>query len=386
MVQVVNVGIDTIKVNVKYLDEQGKPAKVQAFPAWLEERLQAWQEQAREENKLLPTAMTFDDARLLMRPNGANVWKYIVTNDSVQLQMVPRLTLPALARLTFYSPYLWKQTSPQEAVDEVHAFCMDVFGPNVMLQAAQIDLCVDVVGLTIPTNWRMVFVGRARSKEDIEASQKDQSHYRGSKLETVLFSGHGRPMSAKLYDKIAEIKQHSPDKTWFFDLWKRGGWNGTDRVWRVEFSLEREGLHEMDLEDIYDALRNLKRIWAYCTQEWLRLVVPANTKNRTRWPTSRAWRDIQHAFDDYGCKLAEALGPLVRERKREVNLDRGVAAIAGYATTFGAWWEQEGGEAFTDQEALLDVVVERVKERWQKQELSLVDVIEEKKFLYGRKG
>jgi hypothetical protein len=384
MLQVVNVGIDTIIVNVKSLDDQGKPARVQAFPGWLEERLRGWQEGAKEEGKPVKTAMTFNNARLLMLPNRASVWKYIVKNDSVQLQLVPRLNIPALARVTFASPYLWSQSSPQDAVGEVHAFCMDLFGHDVMLQAAQVDMCVDVTGLSFPTNWRKVFVSRARGKEDIESSQKDRSFYRGSKLETLLFSGHGQPVSCKIYDKIAEIKQRSPDKVWFYPIWKRGGWNETDPVWRVEFSEERECLHEQGIEDMYDALRNLKRMWAYCTQEWLRMVTPAKTPNRARWATAPAWKQIQRAFDTYGDTMLDALGPLVREAKREVNIKRGVAALAGYATTLAAWLPIDESEI--DPDDLMAIITDFVQERWLQQGTCLPDVVREKKFLYSQKG
>jgi hypothetical protein len=383
MVQLVNMGLDTIIVNVKYLDDQGKPAKEQVFPFWLEERLQDWQERAREQNKPLPTAMTFNDARLLMLPNGASVWKYIVKNDSLQLQMVPRLNVPVLARVTFASPFLWSHASPNDAVDEVHAFCFDLFGGDIMLQATQVDLCADIVNFNIPADWRKVFLSRARGKKEIGPSQKDRAFYRGPELETLLFSGHGQPVSCKIYDKTAEIKQHSPDKIWFHPLWKQNGWNVVSPVWRVEFSEERECLHEQNVEDIYDALRNLKRMWAYCTQEWLRMVTPARTKNRARWPTSPAWKQIQRAFDAYGDQLVDALGPLVREAKREVNIDRGVAAIAGYATTLAAWMRTDDE---INPEMLLALVADKVQERWGKREDSLPDVIREKKFLYSQKG
>lgn len=383
MFQLLNVGIDTIIVNVKSLDDQGKPATSQEFPSGLEEVLQGWQEAAREEGKPLKTSMTFNDARLLMLPNGASVWKYIVKNDCVQLQMVPRLNIPALARVTFSSPYLWSHASPNDAVDEVHAFCIDTFGRDVMLQAAQVDMCVDVVGLSIPLDWRKVFVSRAQGKNGIGPSQKDREFYRGSKLETLTFSGHGQPVSCKVYDKVVEIHQHSPEKKFFFPRWKRAGWDGEAQVWRIEFSEERECLREQNLEDIYEALRNLKRMWAYCTQEWLRMVTPARTPNRSRWHTSPAWKQVQRAFDDYGDKMVDALGPLVREAKREVNIERGVAALAGYATTFAAWLNVDDE---IEPETLLALVADRVQERWSKREESLSDVIREKKFLYSQKG
>lgn len=385
MIQVVNIGVDTLKVNVKLMGDQGKPARVQAFPIWLEERLLAWQEKAREVNAVLPTTMTFDQARLLMRPNGAPVWKYLLTNDSIQVHLVPRLSIPAVARVTFYSSFLWKHASPQDAVDEVHAFCIDLFGQEVQLQAAQLDLCADVAGLALPANWRKVFLARARSKEEILPSEKEKAFYRGSKLETLLFSGHGRPFSCKIYDKMAEITQHSPEKIWFYDLWKRSNWDGVAPVWRVEFSIEREGLHELGRDDVYDALLNLQRMWTYCTTEWLRMATPGRTANRTRWATAPAWKAIQRAFDRYENRFVEALGPLVRERKREVNIERGVAAIAGYVTTVAAWSE-DGEWAEIDPEILLAMVGEQVQARWHQHDICLADVVRAKKFLYSRKG
>jgi hypothetical protein len=113
------------------------------------------------------------------------------------------------------------------------------------------------------------------------------------------------------------------------------------------------------------------------------MVIPARTPNRARWATASAWKQIQRAFDGYGDKIVDALGPLVREAKREVNIERGVAAMAGYATTLAAWLKVDDG---IDPETLLALVADRVQERWSKQEDSLPDVIREKKFLYSQKG
>src|SRR6266581_1186267 len=273
-IQIVNVGIDTIRANVKYTDEQGKPMKTQTVPDRLERRFVDWQEQAKAEGNAVPTTFSFHGVRLMMQPYAAPSWKYVIDNDCIHLELCPRLRIPALAKVTWYSPYLWSMSTPEDAVDEVHAFLIDLFGQNLMLQPSQLDLCVDVVNFKPPERWRQVFISRARRKADYEASQKDRAHYFGRNLETVYFSGHGRPVSAKLYDKTLEISQQANKKDYFHERWKRFGWNGTSDVWRVEFSLERAGLHEMDLEDLYDALRNTKRLWDYCTQTWLRMVTP----------------------------------------------------------------------------------------------------------------
>src|SRR5258706_638994 len=279
--RILNVGVDTLKVNVKLTGQ------AQVLPVHVEVHCSRWQERAREQSKPVATTLTFHDARMTMLPNGSPAWKYIVKNDCLQISMGARLRIPMVAKVTLSSAYLWEVGNVNDALDEVHGFLIDLFGLHHSLQAAQIDLCVDLVGLTLPVEWEQVFISHAIGKCPIGESQKDRAFYRGRKLETITFSGHGSPVNCKLYNKTAEIKQRSPGKAWFYDRWlakKRADgtalWDGKAPVWRVEFSLERAGLHEMQLEDAYEVLANIKRIWAYCTHDWLRMVIPGPSKNR----------------------------------------------------------------------------------------------------------
>ena len=385
-VRVVNAGIDTLKVNVRYVDELGLLATKQLIPDDLLALLHDWQEKAKVNSEPFPTSMTFNNARLMMLPNGAQAWTYIVKNDCIQVSIAPRLKIPMVAKVTFASPYLWSVATTQDAVEEVHSFLMDVFGSRVMVQAAQIDMCADVVGLAIPSEWREVFISRARSKHEIGPTEKDRAYYRGRKLETLNFSGHGRPVSCKLYDKRMEIEQRSPGKKFFYVRWTHKGWDGEADVWRVEFSVEREGLHEMELEDIYLTLRNVKRLWAYCSQEWLRMVTPGDDSNRTRWETAPGWVEIQHAFDDFGDPSLDALGPLVREHKRNADIEQLTAQIAGCSTTLAALLNDTELVPDADAPELLSVVTNRVVKRWHKLQVIPQDVVREKKFLHHQAG
>jgi hypothetical protein len=389
---IINTGIDTVKVNVKRLNpDDQQPLKAQAVPEWLVTLLEQWQAYAKECGEPVKTSMTLDNDRLKMLPNGASAWKYVLRNGAIELKICPRLELAMVAKVTFQSAYLWK-VGVQDALDEVHSFLIDLLNEQVMLQAAQIDLCVDVVGLHWPTEWERVFVGHALRKRPIGPSQKDQAIYNGRRLETIMFSGHGCPVSCKVYDKWVEIRRHRDEKAWFYKLWRDQGWDeewckkAKETVRRVEFSVEREGLRDMELEDIYDALRNVKRLWTYCTYDWLRMVKPVQgDTNRTRWPTHSTWTMIQHAFDGDGCKMAEALGPLVRIKRRKANIERAIAAISGYITTFAAWDEEELSET-DDAETIFKVLYARVLKRWGKQGIVVQDVVREKKFLYHLKG
>ncbi len=197
-------------------------------------------------------------------------------------------------------------------------------------------------------------------------------------------SGHGCPVSCKIYDKVKEIAQHGNKKTWFFTPWAKNGWNGTDDVWRLEFSIERPGLHDMKLEDIYDMLRNIKRLWSYCTRDWLRMVVPEPTKNRSRWGTHTTWTQFQKAFDTYGDVALDGLGPLVRDRNRVANMEQGVAAVAGYMTTLAAWDDELPEGAGPDE--IFDMVIDKVRARWHKLNIVPQDLVREKKFIYSQKA
>ena len=378
-------GIDTVKVNVKLLDELGKPLPRQEVRPELVTMFECWQEQAKIINKPIPTSMTFHDTRMMMYPNGAPSWKFILRNDCLEVKACPRLKMQMIAKVTFQSAYLWKVGNTKDAIEEAHSFLEEVFNASVMLQAAQLDMCVDMVGLELPTEWEEVFISHALTKKPIGESSKDQVYYRGRNIETIIFSGHGNPINGKLYNKTREIQQSN--KTWFRDYWLVNAWDGQAKVWRMEYSIEREGFNEMDLDDIYDALRNVKRLWAYCSHEWLRMAIPdASDKTRTRWATHALWRELQHAFDNEGDRSLDNLGPLVRKRKREKNIEQGIAAIAGYATTLAAWHEQDELSENADADTMFALILDKVKERWDKLDVVPQEVVRAKKFIYNQKG
>ncbi len=381
---IINVGIDTVKVNVKLVDPDGNLLENQVVPTELATMLEVWQEQARTESTPVATSYTFHDARMVMLPNAATAWKYIIKNDCLNMSIVPRLKIAMLAKVTLSSAYLWEVENLNTSLDEVHSFLNDLFGPHLALQMAQIDMCVDLVGWKPPADWKRMFVTHAIGKRAIGESDKDKEYFRGSALETVLMSGHGCPVSCKIYDKRKEIIHAGNKKAWFYPRWQQQGWNGEDDVWRLEFSIERQGLHDMKLEDIYEAARNVKRLWAYCTREWLRMVVPAPTKNRTRWATHPTWSLLQKAFDTYGDVALDGLGPLVRKRNREANIEQGVAAVAGYMTTLAAWDDELPEDADADE--IFHMVIDKVRARWHKLDIVPQDLVREKKFIYSQKA
>jgi hypothetical protein len=170
-------------------------------------------------------------------------------------------------------------------------------------------------------------------------------------------------------------------------------------VWRVEIRFKRLAFRQFpDVSGAYDVLGHLRDLWTYAVGHpgggddglpdgWLRYVVPSEDSNRARWPVHPAWEVVQHAFEDQPLPESEmereeqereallqeldeyleahpveeektlfkrqgkrvkgdlpepALDPkvltqFVRTRKREVNLGRGIAQMAGWLSTIEAW-------------------------------------------------
>lgn len=111
------------------------------------------------------------------------------------------------------------------------------------------------------------------------------------------------------------------------------------------------------IEDAYDILDQFKSLWDYAAGRvaggedglpdgWLRYVLPSDDRNRSRWPVHPAWVVVQAAFTD---DLENGLGPVVRQRIRERNLERGVASTFGYVSTLAAWL---GGDYVTPDASL----------------------------------
>ena len=145
-----------------------------------------WQEQAKFINKPLPTLMTFHETRMMMCPNGAPSWKFMLRNDCLEVKICSHLNVPMIAKVTFQSAYLWKVGNAKDAIEEAHNFFEEVFKASLMQQAAQLDMCVDMVGLELPTEWEEVFISHALNKKPIGESSKDQAYYRGRNLETII--------------------------------------------------------------------------------------------------------------------------------------------------------------------------------------------------------
>ena len=346
-VKIVGRGVDTLVLNVCGADDNGKPVK-QELATDLQAQLSQLQEEARTRETAIITPWSFKGFRLYMQPKGSRgQWKWILTCPAVSLAISRGLLSPIIAQVRLSSEYLWSCESVCDAIVETLLLLYLIFGESLWVQVSEVDLCADVIGWDVSCcNWQEQFISRAVGQNgrpaDTSLEGPDVARLRWKQVATLDFGKHTSPISCCIYHKSAEIRQKSPSKVWFHDLWRRNGWDGSAEVWRVEFRLTREFLHSVHIEEVHSLPDRLRLLWEYCagypkgdgfSMGWLRYVVPTDDTNRARWPVHPAWAVVQGAFTQED----DGLGPLVRERIREKNIWRGLASVIGYLSTLSAW-------------------------------------------------
>ncbi len=350
--KLIGYGVDTLVLNVRYSDSKGQPIK-QELDEQLIQELDYLQGEARRVETAVATDWSFLDVLLFVEPHGAGKqWRWLLTSRLLTLVVSRGRFNDVIAQVRFSSEFLWSQTWCGDALTKVHSFLMSIFGECIHLQVSEVHLCADVVGYDFSQcNYETDFVTRVRKNEVFYGA--DSVSLDCHRVSTLAFSKHRSSISCSIYNKTLEIKQKS-QKTWFYDLWRKGveglhggTWDGESDVWRVEFRFKREFLHQVGIEWAYDLLDEMQRLWEYAAGHcaggedglpdgWLRYVLPSEDSNRSRWPVHPAWVVVQTAFTE---DADNELGSLVRKRIREKNLERGIASTIGYVDAGGvAWW------------------------------------------------
>ncbi len=327
-VHIVGRGVDTLVLNVCYADRQFQPQKKELSED-LQNRLNLLQNAARMNETPIPTQWAFKGINLFMQEKGSRgQWRWILKSPLLTVAISRGRLSRIIAQVRLSSEYLWSCEYLAEAIVEVGLFLYNVFGEYLWFQVSAVDLCADVVGWDISqANWQECFISRAigddgRPRDDsLLVDGPDVVRRRWKRIETLDFGKHTSPVSCCIYHKTAEIRQKSPAKVWFHDLWKRNGWDSNSEVWRVEFRLTREFLHAASIEAAEDLPDHIQALWEYCAGRsggatdglpdgWLRYVTPTKDTNRARWPVHPAWKVIQGAFlqedDGTGANCASA--------------------------------------------------------------------------------
>ena len=159
--------------------------------------------------------------------------------------------------------------------------------------------------------------------------------------------GSGGAMSARLYDKTLEISKSK--KYYLHDIWKSEGWNEQQKVWRLEFQFRREVLKQLNILSVPDLLANLKNLWEYATNDWLRLTIPnSKDETQTRWPNHPLWDILSNApwKSDNPLKLKRT--HLVRPPTDESLFVNGLGGITSFMAREGITDLGEGFGEYLD--------------------------------------
>jgi hypothetical protein len=164
-------------------------------------------------------------------------------------------------------------------------------GAVVRIQPSRVDLCADFK-LDVPLNLSFLEAHR------VSCSRKLRTILNGNDLETYYCGAATSPIQVRIYYKGLEIMISG--KQWFLEIWKI-----TDavNVWRVEFQLRREVLHQYRIYDLDDLMEKIGAIWHYLTTEWFSLRLPDNVKAERR--TIHPW---WQAVVDCGAHFGENIG------------------------------------------------------------------------------
>lgn len=363
-VKLLSHGVDTLFLNAHFLDGNGSAVKSELDDE-VAAQLERWKKEAQAYGEAIPVSWVFRDKHLLMYPNGAGRghWQWLLRNDDIAFCISRGKWNGGIAQVRFSADFLWEESDLMLPVLDVATFLDGVFHRDLFYQPSEVHLCADIVGWDeiADLDYRRVFVSRSRKRSShMEATDEefkaDEFGY-GLVRTGLAFSARGS-LSCTIYDKTREIKRS--DKLWFRDLWAHHGWDGSAPVWRIECRFKRDALHELKqegvfhgVEDVCDLPERLPVLWAYAVGQvggsaydgspdgWLRYVVPLDEDtNRSRWPTHPTWEVIQGAFLSPH-EQPQEFGKLIRKRREERNIRKGLEAVMGYGTSLSAW---AGGE------------------------------------------
>jgi hypothetical protein len=394
--KLVSYGVDTLVLNVRYADQDFQPVQKE-LDEELTNELEYLQGEAKRTETAVATEWSFQGVLLFMEPHGAGrQWRWLLTSRLLTLVVSRGKFNDIIAQVRFSSEYLWSEAWAGDALSHVHTFLRSIFGEYIHLQVSEIHLCADVAGFDFSqVNYTEHFVTRVRKNDVIYGA--DGVALDSHRVSTLRFSSHASPISCTIYNKTLEIKQKS-GKTWFYDYWRKekpgcSQWNGDDEVWRVECRFKRSFLHNLKnrIEGAYEVLDQFQALWQYAVGRsgggedgwpdgWLRYVTPSDDSNRSRWPVHPVWQVIQSAFDDL---VEPGLGPVVRYREREKNLERGIASTIGYVSTLAAWLGGDYAAPETDASLTLQWLYEKGLEYLESKERNFVKEVRKKQQRYG---
>lgn len=216
--------------------------------------------------------------RFELKGTGSHHYKFVLINNAYRIQLAGRNAkrLP-LAYVQISSDWL-TQHGPRASLDQLLGVLGQLGEVEGEAKISRADLFADFTAPFRLNDWdERAWICRARKI----------SRYTEGEVCSGWTVGMGGELGCRLYDKTLEIQKSGKDS--LKPLWHQAGWNPLSAVYRLEFELKREALKAHGVDSLDDLLTKLGGLWAYATQDWLRLSIPTTDENQSRWPTHPVW-------------------------------------------------------------------------------------------------
>lgn len=261
--------------------------------------------------------------------NGTKGYSYLLHSDQLEIKIAKfrsgnKNTYPIIVR--FKAELLWAKglNSYHWLMDKIHRYLGEPFDERI----SRVDFACHIDGLGFTTADIDRFVGRHR---------KDSLHRKDRKVQTIYIGSRStQKIMMRIYNKSQMVLEEKT-KEWFFNVWNNHNMM-LNNVWNIEFELHRAFLRELKLADgthgirtFIDLTDNLRQIWQYLTQSWVRHVNLESSKRRERCKASEFWKQVQNGFIEYDMN-----GYIEREVIILANQNSLMPGLVGYVTSYCA--------------------------------------------------
>ena len=341
---------DPSKVLLSGLDTLTIPAGGSCPPTnWLIEQQFIWSEyQQQYQFGDDYSTIEMDNKWWILYPNGALPYKFQMRNDEVGFIKIwnnEKWSSGAVGKqqvhITFYSKFLHSTNNLMGEVKNILKFFftnvddvsiqvsradlhLDITNGNEFLSQEQVDNVItrckvreqyyeddelilsegelDLLSSPRHNNkggqkLREVAIDKLMKMYHQQYSYGSNNTIRKRDLETAYFGKKSSSVWCKFYNKTKEVVKKNDDDTPM--LWSNSGWDGNETVVRIEFSMRRDFLKELN-DGKYVSLQmfmgNVDLLWDYLTNKWLRMVEVVKHNNTTTSVISKFWIAVQNGY------------------------------------------------------------------------------------------
>lgn len=286
-------------------------------------------EQKKEEAKLLASKcctekimININDLTFQILGNGSKGYAFILHNSEYEVKLSQFRSkqddfFPIYIRIK--SECLWSR-GYEDSWNNILKWVSTGIGVIKSNKVNRLDLCCHTDDLQLCDSDINCFKGSFHKDEIFRNRRKICGMAFGSRETNNIY--------CRIYDKYLEITQKNK-KLWFMDIWTKNSLI-PERVWNIEFQLNRTFFKEHMLDSVEDTFVRLKSIWTYCTTEWIVKVDLTRTRIE-RCPTNKAWVTIQESFNQH---KSEAL--ISRQEQLLSDAQALVPNTIGNLTSFAA--------------------------------------------------